>query len=319
MPANFRLRALALRHQRLHERGRDEQHHRGHEQQRHDELDLRGGARGLVAQPSRVLAPRLRGEALERGRERGAVAVGAADRGGQRGDLRQRAARARAARAPAPAGRPSSSSRAARRSSPPSRPPRRRPTSPSARPVSSPAWTATRSRSSTSATSRASAAARRRARRASTTSGARNPAPGAARSATGGEPAGRRGRERQREQHAGDGAAGLHGEDVGDADPGGAPAAASRAPMSPGCRRRPARRPSAPSRRASARPRPPGRPARTAPRRGQLGERHGEQRAGERGEDDVTRAPSPAGARQHERRDLQHAQPARRAPPGSAR
>ena len=44
-------------HQRLHERGRDEQHHRGHEQQRHDELDLRRRARGLLAQP-RACSPR---------------------------------------------------------------------------------------------------------------------------------------------------------------------------------------------------------------------------------------------------------------------
>ena len=92
--ASRRASRLALRHQRLHERGRDEQHHRGHEQQRHDELDLRGRACRRVAQ--RVARAR---PAPRAARPSSAGASGAPWRSArpiaarQRGDLRQRAAR----------------------------------------------------------------------------------------------------------------------------------------------------------------------------------------------------------------------------------
>ncbi len=100
------------------------------------------------------------------------------------------------------------------------------------------------------------------------------------------EAAGRRGRERQREEHARDGAAGLHGEDVGDADArrrtgrreprsdvaGLQPHAGAAADGAEQARERLA------SASASG--------ARTTQRRGQLGERDGEQATGERREDD---------------------------------
>ena len=176
--ARFRSRSgLGTHGNRLrgHQRGRDQQEHRGHEQQRDDELDLRcgaGRALGMGAGGARASLGRL---GLERRPERCAVARGAAERADERRDPRGRAAALeqgervrrrdaerdgmgcamqlrgqRAGMAP-----PHLGQRAA---------------------GDSPAATATRSRSSTSASSASSARRRAPARRRSHASGARNAA-----------------------------------------------------------------------------------------------------------------------------------------------
>ena len=87
---------LVLSASRGHDRGQqrrgDEQQHGGHEQQRDDELDLRPGARGRlggVLGGAGARGARLGGES---GDERRTVAVGALERGDERGDARGRAA-----------------------------------------------------------------------------------------------------------------------------------------------------------------------------------------------------------------------------------